>query len=193
MTKEKAPDKTKLKSTPTVDESAQAVVRPPHIALLLIVVAIAVCWWFFLGRLAITTANPVTFNRRQILESDMLVVATITKIGEDGTLDITIDEELLHDDPTKNMQILHSTLPLLKGKKYIFPVSRTLDLGYSITRTKLPDKPPLVYPANKETVTKLKAEIEAWRQTFRDRQASQKSSQAKKQKINSTNNQEKQP
>jgi len=162
MTKEKVP----IASTVTSVTPTQFAVRPPHVAWLLFVVALALCWWLFLGQLALTTANPVTFNQRQILESERLVIATVSKMGDDGTLELQVTEELLQrEKQTKTIRVLYNKLLLTEDESYIFPLSRRLDLGYTITRTELPEKPPLVYPANAKTIERLKVKLEEWRQS----------------------------
>lgn len=173
MTKEKAPgtsvtDSAAPDSAKQSNNSADAAVRRPPIALLLVVIAIAICWWLFLGGLAFTTANPVTFNQLQIRKSVRLVVATVTKIGEDGSLELNVKEELIQgDEAKKKIRVVQNSLPLVKGKSYIFPLSRRFELGYTVTRTELPDKPPLIYPASQKAVARIKQKLKEWQQQIK--------------------------
>lgn len=168
MTNEKessdsAPISSSLPENPTTTNP-----KTSYLALLLIVILLAVGWFLVLGGMVITTANPVTFNQRQILESERLVVATISKIGEDGTLDLQVTEELLpQSQQTKTIQVLYNKLSLTEGASYIFPLSRRLDLGYTITRTELSGKRPLVYAANEKSIKRLKQKLKEWRQLKR--------------------------
>lgn len=88
--------------------------------------------------LAIFAANPVTFNRAQILQADYVVTATVQ---DAVTGRITVEKEWKHGFTFPSDEIVVSNLSgadARTGRKYLIPLSSEPDDKFSVTEPKLP-------------------------------------------------------
>lgn len=130
---------------------------PAFKKLFVIAIIVAVTWGLFLAGLAVTTANPVTVNREQVLRADFIAMLSVNE-PESGAI---VLEKLW--DGTKPEPF---TLDNLKetgaeaGRSYYVPVTKTGQGRYIVTPTRLPGNPPLIYPATPEAEEQLTAILE---------------------------------
>jgi hypothetical protein len=111
-------------------------------------------WFVGLSLLALRTANPVTLNRRQILDADLIVEARVDNVAA-GECHVTrVWPEALLGETIIIFGL--SDLSVHAGATYLFPLRR--DEGgaaYSVMPTPPPDTQILVYPANDEARQQL--------------------------------------
>jgi len=115
---------------------------------------IAVGWCGALSWLVLTTSNPVTLNRRQILDADAVVTAHVTdlksgrcRVVKQWTGDPLTDEIVV--------ERLNQTAALADGE-WILPLARHSD-ELQVVASRLPSRARLVYPATPEAVAQLEA------------------------------------
>ncbi|WP_437192351.1 hypothetical protein [Planctomicrobium sp. SH527] len=149
---------TTTESSPPTVLSNDAAVRPDR--RLMLALGVAGVWILLLFILTIFTANPITLNRVQIQESTLIVVGTVTGKGTITRSDIgglawpEQDEIVIENLSTAKARV---------GKTYLFPlrqIGRQADGAgavFEVTPTLLPDHSPLIYPAEPETFSQLKA------------------------------------
>jgi hypothetical protein len=139
--------------------SAPATVRSTHAAARrrMIAALLAVAWCASLMWLALTASNPVTLNRRQILEADAVITARIDDHAA-GTCRVirqwsgpALPEELI-------VRGLDQTAARREGE-WILPLRQVRD-GYEVVPSLLPSRARLVYPAGDEAVRQLSALLE---------------------------------
>jgi len=112
-----------------------------------------VLWMIGLGLLSYWTANPVTLNRDQVLEATDVLTAVV----EDVALG-RVGVEKSWKNAVRNEQLtlsnLRETKPVSR-QRLIIPVTLT-SRGWQITPSKLPRKPPFIYPATAESERQLR-------------------------------------
>lgn len=116
------------------------------------VVLLAVTWCLALGWLALATSNPVTLNRRQILEADAVVTGRIT----DRAAGACRVERQWRGTAVPEEIVVHALAETAVGVDgaWILPLKRTRR-GYEVQPTVLPSQARLVYPATEKAVTQL--------------------------------------
>lgn len=140
-------------------ERAAAPPRAPFWISILIVVV----WVGTVAALTWTSANPVTLNQQQILNSDLVVVG---KVVDDPAPRYVIEPVDHQPWPlTERRPIGVSNLPGTEahaGQTYIFPLTRHAeDQGvpmhgdYFVTPSHLPNAAPLIYPATPAALKQL--------------------------------------
>jgi hypothetical protein len=130
--------------------------EPPahHPILLITAIVLSVAWWIALGTMAALTANPVVLNREQVLRAPCVVTATVVDDPNSGQLQIK--EEWKGDAPKGTISVPNlSATGAKRGGTYLVPLSRTSD-GFEVSRTLLPNFPPMIYPATPEAIDQLK-------------------------------------
>jgi len=121
---------------------------------------VAIGWLSTLLILTVCTANPVTVNRQQILESDVVVKGKIT--GEKTLAAIPGGDWPVPDDAPLQVMNLKETGAKI-GETYTIPLNRILPADGSSTPTfivtfsHLPNGKPLIYPVGEETDQQLQA------------------------------------
>jgi hypothetical protein len=116
--------------------------------LLIAALAVAAIWWIALAALAIFTANPVTLNREQIFRSDYVVTGTLTDAGS-GTLDVSKEWKQNGLTGTISVDLLKEA-GADRGQTYIIPLENNRDGSFQVTRSRMPDEAPLIYPATSD-------------------------------------------
>lgn len=118
-----------------------------------LVASLTVLWVIGLGVLSLLTANPVTLNRDQILEStDVLTV--VVKDAFYGEVHVEKSwKNVIHEGEIE-LHNLHETSPSV-GARLLIPVSSSRK-DWRVTLSKLPGNPPLVYPVTEESERQLR-------------------------------------
>ncbi len=117
-------------------------------------------WLIGLGVLSILSANPITLNRDQILSATDVLTAVI----QDPKAK-TVRVEKSWKGAVSEDHLALSNLSAAKpvaGDRLLIPVSRSRD-GWRVTLSKLPNEPPLVYPATPESEGQLRQLLKAGR------------------------------
>lgn len=128
-------------------------------------------WFTFLVTLAVRTANPVTLNRRQIREADLIVEATIENAATGECHIVRSWPEALQLGPVVTIVGL-ADLAVRTGTAYLLPLERNeRGAGYRIAPTPPPLSKPLIYPADDESRRQLE-DILGERETVEPGQAS---------------------
>lgn len=110
-------------------------------------------WVFGLGVLSFLTANPVTLNRDQILESTDVLTAVVED-ANDGQIRVEKSwKDVIHEDKLTLFN-LRETNPSV-GERLLIPVT-SAQKGWRVTRSKLPHEPPLIYPVTEESERQLR-------------------------------------
>src|SRR5262245_44075916 len=97
-----------------------------------------------LSLLSFFTANPVTLNRDQILESDDVLTAGVENPDTGNVLILRAWKQRV-DEKSLSLSNLKST-EAVSGQTYLIPIRGTSD-EWTVTRSKLPQRVPLIYPA----------------------------------------------
>lgn len=117
--------------------------------------SLVVLWVIGLGVLSILTANPVTLNRDQILESDDV----LTAIVEDAKVGRVRIEKSWKDNvevPTEQLTLKNlGASRVTSRERLLIPIVRSRH-EWQVTPTKLPNEPPLVYPVSEESERQLR-------------------------------------
>lgn len=114
--------------------------------LALAVFSLAAIWYVALISLAAFTGNPVTINRQQIQQSDLVVAGTVDEAG-------TVSHILVFKGIAPEGEIRIDAFSWPAGE-YILPLKR-VDGKLQVTLTELPDNPPLIYPSNDKSIEQL--------------------------------------
>lgn len=102
--------------------------------------------------LAMLTANPVTINRAQLLDSDLVVVGRVTRISATGVGEVTIENVLRGVDVPETLRVAHLPEVVRAGGRYLLPLRRR---GTRFEITPAPahaEKTWLVYPAREDVL-----------------------------------------
>lgn len=110
-------------------------------------------WIVGLGVLSLLTANPVTLNRDQILESTDVLTAVV-KDAEYGEVRVEKSWKNVVQEDELELFNLRKTSPSV-GARLLIPVSSSRT-GWRVTLSKLPSEPPLVYPVTEESERQLR-------------------------------------
>jgi hypothetical protein len=125
------------------DSAASAIWKRVGLA----VFALAAAWYLCLISLAAITGNPVTLNRVQLRASSLVVAGTVDEKG-------VVSHILVFKGIAPEGEIVVTPFPWPPGN-YILPL-RKGDAGrLEVTPSELPDKRPLVYPANDKSIEQL--------------------------------------
>ena len=122
--------------------------------LFVVAVVTAVSWMVLLLILSTTTANPVTLNRDQIIDSTDVVTALVVD-PQSGVTQIQLSWKSVVTEGELKITDL-ATLSVTKGDRFIIPVLRIKD-AWHVTPSKLPKNPRLIYPASDEAERQLKS------------------------------------
>jgi anti-sigma-K factor RskA len=120
-------------------------------------VALIVSWLVVLSLLSYFTANPVTLNRDQILESADVLTAVVENPAT-GNIRVLHAWKQKVDEKTLTLPNLKST-EAVSGETYLIPISGAGD-EWSVKPSKLPQHLPLIYPATPEAERQLKSLLE---------------------------------
>lgn len=96
-------------------------------------IAVTTCWLVALLGLAVTTANPVTVNRSQLLAADAVVLAEADRGSvRANTIAIEVDEVLWGRHLPRTVRIVsEETDRFESGVRYLVPLHATQD-GYAV-------------------------------------------------------------
>jgi hypothetical protein len=132
-----------------------------------IVAAIVTAVWLLgLAALAVSTANPVTLNRRQIDEAAVVISG---RVLDDRGGEVAVERVWRGAGPPERLRIANlSDTPAEAGHTYVIPLSRAPQGGFVVTptrrapvllkdggRERAPDGPPAIYPATAEAHEQL--------------------------------------
>ena len=113
------------------------------------------------------TANPVTINAEQVLRSDYVVKATLSDDPASGSsTDVLVEQTWViaekHKPLSEMIQIdnLHQT-DARQGRTYFMPLTKNGDGSYHVTETRLPQAPPMIYPAGVRASEQLEKVLES--------------------------------
>lgn len=119
--------------------------------------AIAVAWWVVLVAMVLFSANPITVNREQILDSHYVVTGKLSDAGNS----IVVEREWKRDAKLEIVSVEHLDRTEVKaGKSFIVPLRIVRRGEYQVTPSRLPNHAPLVYPATEEAMGQLKKILE---------------------------------
>ena len=110
-------------------------------------------WFVGLGVLSLLTANPVTLNRDQILES----ADVLTAVVEDPRAGrVRIEKSWKGFVEQEHLDLANlSELKVSANERLLIPVTRAAR-HWQVTQSKLPGYPPLVYPVTEESERQLR-------------------------------------
>lgn len=154
MSRKKKPPASATKSDSTAPETSPTESTPgassalPWRQIGLAVFVLAGIWYVALISLAALTGNPVTINQLQIRQSDLVVSGTVDENGVVSHINVHKVRGMM---PEGEIRIANFEWP---PGSYILPLKREGG-GLEVTRSELPDKPPLIYPANDESIEQL--------------------------------------
>jgi hypothetical protein len=121
---------------------------------------VAATWLIGLGGLSFQSANPVTINCEQVLSATDVLTAVVDD-AKAGTVRIEKSwKGMVSDD-----RLVLSNLPaakVLARDRLLIPVSKARS-GWQVTHSRLPNEPPLVYPATAESEGQLRQLLKAGR------------------------------
>ena len=120
-------------------------------------VALIIAWLVALSLLSYFTANPVTLNRDQILESADVLTAVVENPAA-GNVRVLHAWKQRADKKTLALPNLKST-EAVSGETCLIPISGAGD-EWIVTPSKLPQHPPLIYPATPDAERQLKSILE---------------------------------
>ncbi|HWL08014.1 MAG TPA: hypothetical protein VNQ76_06410 [Planctomicrobium sp.] len=147
--------------TPVAAEPAVVIPRSRLPAFL--VIGLAMAWGLVLLLLTLFTANPVTLNRGQILESQWVIVGKVT--GADKVVKSDPAHWPFQDRDEIRIDNLKDTGALI-GEIYLIPLIPLIGKeglvpgSYLVTPTRLPEFPPLIYPMSPDAEQQLQKIIE---------------------------------
>ena len=125
---------------------------------LIVACAASGVWWLTLAAMAIFTANPTTLNREQVLASDYVVTGRVSS-GTPGSVEI--EREWMHDAKLGAVRVGNLEQAGAKpGRRYLIPLTKSGSQAFHVTETRLPDRPPIVYPADPEALEQLRFLLE---------------------------------
>jgi hypothetical protein len=122
-----------------------------------IAIGIGLGWIAILSVMALFTSNPVTLNRNQLRESDLVIVGQVQPDGQVARFDDSPDWPF---PPDTKLQVVNLQATSAKvGQAYLLPLTRAghttgrgQDLVFAVTASRLPNAAPLIYPATKESL-----------------------------------------
>jgi hypothetical protein len=118
-------------------------------------VLVFAAWLLALIGLTVATANPITLNRQQILDADLVIEASITNAATgECSIKKSWPERIV--DTTMTLPELRS-MSLNEGQSYLLPLTVSDDGGYRLARTPPPLSRPLIYAATADSRAQLAA------------------------------------
>ncbi|MBC8290395.1 MAG: hypothetical protein H8E37_08770 [Planctomycetes bacterium] len=114
----------------------------------LAVFVLAAIWYVALISLAAFTGNPVTINRLQIKQSDLVVSGSV---DENGTISHILVHKVNGIIPAGEIRVTPFDWP---PGDYILPL-KNKDSQLQVTLSELPGNPPLIYPSNEKSIKQL--------------------------------------
>lgn len=112
-------------------------------------------WFVLLVTLAVRTANPVTLNRLQIRQADLIVEATIEDLATGECRIVRSWPDAPQLGPVITVTGL-GELSVRPGEAYLLPLNRNeRGAGFHIAPTPPPLSKPLIYPADDESRRQL--------------------------------------
>lgn len=120
----------------------------------MIAASVFAIWFALLATLALSTANPVTINRQQVKNAD--VVAEVVVDDETtGKCRVIRTWPAANIGETINVEGL-ADLSAVVGESYLIPLLRTdRGSGFEVVPTHLPASPRLLYPATDASRSQL--------------------------------------
>jgi len=131
-----------------------------HKSLFVVAAVTVATWMILLLLLSVTTANPVTLNRDQIIDSTDVVTALVGD-PQSGVIQIQQSWKSVVTESELKVADL-AALSVTKGDRFIIPVLRNKDV-WQVTPSKLPKNPRLIYPASDEAERQLKSILKTGR------------------------------
>lgn len=129
--------------------------RPASRGRFLVAIGIAAVWFALLTTLAVTTANPPTLNREQLLRSDFVVTATLS---DSSAHRIRVEREWKRGAEFGSLQVENlDNVPRWPSSPLIVPLSSLGEGRFWVTPTPLPGGTPLVYPLTDRTLDQLRS------------------------------------
>lgn len=123
-------------------------------SLFIVAAIMSTAWMLSLLILSVTTANPVTLNRDQIIESTDVLTALVDD-PQSGVIQIQHSwKDVVGEKQIKVADL--GSLSVTKGERYIIPVLQNKET-WQATPSKLPKNPRLIYPASDEAERQLKS------------------------------------
>lgn len=122
--------------------------------------AFAGLWLIGLGVLSFLSANPITLNREQVLSATDVLTAVVEEPRAE-TVRVEKSWKGAVSEDRLALSNLQATNPRA-GDRLLIPVSRSRG-GWRVTLSKLPNEPPLVYPATAESEGQLRQLLKAGR------------------------------
>jgi hypothetical protein len=115
-------------------------------------ISIAVVWGAVLAGLPFTP-KPITLNRVQIRQAELVVTGTISD-PQQGT--VVVEKEWKHGEKRERMTIVNlNRTGAKRDSTYLIPLSKTSGKQFQVTPTPLPNQAPLIYPATPESIALL--------------------------------------
>jgi hypothetical protein len=112
------------------------------------VFVLAAVWYVVLISLAALTGNPVTLNRLQLRRSTLVVSGTVDEKG-------VVSHIQVFKGIAPEGEIVVSPFPWPPGD-YILPLTKSDAGRLEVIPSELPGNPPLIYPANGESIEQLR-------------------------------------
>ena len=127
-------------------------------------IILAIVWWIALSLLGLFSANPTTVNRQQIVDSDLVVVATV-KDRERGLVEVT--RQWIDPNPQTSLTVTGlEEFELNNGDSVVLPITGGADGTFYLTRVQRTNSEPegktYIYPST-EVVFKQVEEFAAIR------------------------------
>lgn len=124
----------------------------PSRGLLIAAAGLLAGWFAFLALLAVFTANPVTLNRQQLLDADVVVLGVADGEPVNDVAMFSVYRILAGQAP-KHLRLANvSSKRVQSGGRYILPL-RNLDGKYAVAPTPPAyQSAPLIYPATDEAI-----------------------------------------
>jgi hypothetical protein len=126
--------------------------------LLVIAAVLAAAWMVAILLLAHYTANPVTLNREQILESPFVVIGTV--VGDPARGHVSVEREWKRQALSGTIDVANLSATGVKtGQTYIIPLSKP-DQSLQVTEAPNSNGTALVYPATPDALDQLKSIVD---------------------------------
>ena len=116
---------------------------------LMVTIGLAVVWWISLSLLTFLSANPTTVNRRQIVDSDVVVVAHVEDLKSGS---VTVTKQWIDPNPQTRLTVSGlSEFDVKNGDTVVLPLTGGPDGTFYLTRVhRTPANPngtTYIYPA----------------------------------------------
>ena len=116
---------------------------------LMVTTAFAVAWWIGLSLLTVLSANPITVNRQQIVDSDVVVVAQVQDLTSGS---VTVTQQWIDPNPQTRLNVSGlSEFHVKNGDTIVLPLTGGPDGTFYLTRVHPtranPNGTTYIYPA----------------------------------------------